>query len=297
PYAYYDQMQEKNILGPAYGGDGKTIGRAAKFDKPLMSFPGHWAPMDLLFYKGDQFPDRYKNGAFVAFHGSTDRSPYPQAGYIVCFVPFENGKPSGKYEVFADGFTVVDTVFNTSDAVFRPMGLAEGPDGSLYICESNKGRIWRVMYKGDRTKFADADLAAMEIRKSTRIYIKTPNEEKDNTGKGGEMQGHILYGSYCVSCHQRNGLGDNNRYPPLVGSDWITGDHDRLIKVLLNGLQGEIKVNGKTFNGVMPAHGPFLDDHAIASILTYVKSSFNKEKTPVLSAEVTRVRNAITRSK
>jgi len=292
PYAYYDHMQDKNFVQPAYGGDGKTVGRAAKFDKPLMGFPGHWAPMDMLFYKGSQFPARYKQGCFVAFHGSTDRSPYPQAGYIVCFVPFQNGKPTGKWELFADGFAVVDTVYNTSDAVFRPMGLAEGPDGSLYIAESNKGRIWRVMYKGDPARFGAADMARLDTLAATRTYIKTPDSLKDNSGQGGEMQGHILYGSYCVSCHQRNGKGDNNRYPPLVGSDWVTGDHARLIKVLLNGLQGEIKVSGKTFNGVMPAHGAFLDDHAIASILTYVKRSFNKETKPVLSEEVRKIRVA-----
>ncbi|HWK05151.1 MAG TPA: c-type cytochrome [Puia sp.] len=290
PYAYYDQLQGKNILQPGYGGDGKIVGRASGFDKPVMAFPGHWAPMDLLFYQGDQFPERYKRGAFVAFHGSTDRSPYPQAGYIVCFVPFENGSFTDKWEVFADGFTRVDTVVNTSDAVFRPMGLATGPDGSLYISESNKGRIWRVMYKGDKDQFGEAQLAEMEQRKS-RSYIKTPDSVKDNLGKGGEMEGLILYNSYCRGCHQRDGKGDNSRYPPLVGSDWVAGDKDRLIGVILRGLQGEVKVNGKTYNGLMPAHGAFLDDHAIASILTFVKRRFNKENVTVTSREVTTVRN------
>jgi mono/diheme cytochrome c family protein len=289
PYAYYDQLQGKNVLQPGYGGDGKIVGRAATFDKPLMAFPGHWAPMDLLFYQGDQFPARYKKGAFIAFHGSTDRSPYPQAGYIVCFVPFENGAPTGKWEVFADGFTGVDTVVNTSDALYRPMGLATGPDGSLYISESNKGKIWRIMYKGDKDKFGEVQLAPMEKRKS-RSYIKMPDEVRDNMGKGGEMEGLILYNSYCTGCHQRDGKGDNSRYPPLVGSDWITGDKDKLIGVVLSGLQGEIKVNGKTYNGLMPAHGGFLDDHAVASILTYVRSRFNKEKSPIASMEVSRVR-------
>jgi glucose/arabinose dehydrogenase/cytochrome c553 len=293
PYAYYDHMLKKNMLQPGYGGDGKTTGRASRFDVPVMGFPGHWAPMDLLFYTGNQFPERYKKGAFVAFHGSTDRSPYPQAGYIVCFVPFENGKPAGDWEVFADGFTGVDTVLNTSDAVYRPMGLAEGPDGSLYISESNKGKIWRVMYKGNKTSFGPAQLAAMEQRKS-RTYIKTPDEVKDNLGLGGEMNGLILYNSYCASCHQRDGKGDNNRYPPLAGSDWIAGNKDQLIKVILNGLQGEIKVNGKTFNGVMPAHGGFLDDHAIASIATYINKRFYKEKDLVASAEVTKLRSSTT---
>jgi glucose/arabinose dehydrogenase/cytochrome c553 len=289
PYAYYDQLQGKNILQPGYGGDGKIVGRAGKFDVPVMGFPGHWAPMDLLFYQGDQFPARYKKGAFIAFHGSTDRSPYPQAGYIVCFVPFEKGAPTGQWEVFADGFTGIDTVVNTSDAVYRPMGLATGPDGSLYIAESNKGRIWRVMYKGDKNKFGEAQLAQMEKTKS-RTYIKTPDEVKDNLGKGGEMNGLILYNSYCIGCHQRNGKGDNNRYPTLVGSDWVNGDRERLIKVILNGLQGEIKVNGKTYNGVMPAHKDNLDDHAIASILTYINKRFNKKDSVVTAAEVKKVR-------
>src|ERR1044072_6081787 len=95
---------------------------------------------------------------------------------------------------------------------------------------------------------------------------------------GGEMNGLILYNSFCASCHQRDGKGDNNRYPPLAGSDWLAGNKEKLIKVILNGLQGEIKVNGKTYNSVMPAHGTLLDDHAIASIATYINRRFYKQK-------------------
>ncbi len=82
PYYYFDQMQNKKVLNPEYGGDGKKNDGADTVAMPLIGFPGHFAPNDLLFYKGDQFPARYKNGAFVAFHGSTIRAPYPQAGYI-----------------------------------------------------------------------------------------------------------------------------------------------------------------------------------------------------------------------
>ena len=96
--------------------------------------------------------------------------------------------------------------------------------------------------------------------------------------------------SYCRGCHQQNGKGDNNRYPPLAGSDWLSGDDNRLIRVLLHGLQGEIKVNGKTYDGIMPAHGAFLDDHAIASILTYARKRFNKAGSPITTAEVTKLR-------
>jgi glucose/arabinose dehydrogenase/cytochrome c553 len=290
PYAYYDQMQQKNVLQPGYGGDGKIIGRAAEFDTPVMGFPGHWAPMDILFYQGNQFPERYKKGAFIAFHGSTDRSPYPQAGYIVCFVPMENGKVSGEWEVFADGFTGVDTVVNTSDAHYRPMGLATGPDGSLYISESNKGKIWRVMYKGDKNKFGEAELAAMENRKS-RSYIKTPDEVSDNLHMGDRLEGSILYGTYCASCHQRDGKGDNNRFPPLVDSEWVAGDEERLINIVLNGYQGEINVNGKSYNGIMPSNS-HLDDHAIASIITYIRARFVKKRDPVSELQVSKVRKA-----
>jgi glucose/arabinose dehydrogenase/mono/diheme cytochrome c family protein len=291
PYAYYDQMLKKNVLQPGYGGDGEKIGRAADFDEPVIGFPGHWAPMDVLFYQGNQFPDRYKHGVFVAFHGSTDRSPYPQAGYIVCFYPFEEGKPNGSWEVFADGFTGVDTVVNTSDAVYRPMGLATGPDGSLYISESNKGKIWRVMYKGDKNKFGETELTSMEQRKS-RSYIKTPEEGRDDLHRGNELEGSILYTTYCSSCHQENGKGDNNRFPPLAGSDWVTGEEERLIDIVLNGLQGEIKVNGKTYNGLMPANN-HLDDHAIASIITYIRMNFGNTSFPVSALKVSKVRKAV----
>jgi glucose/arabinose dehydrogenase/cytochrome c553 len=291
PYAYYDQMLEKNVLQPGYGGDGKKMERADTFDKPIMGFPGHWAPMDVLFYQGNQFPKRYNNGAFIAFHGSTDRSPYPQAGYIVCFVPFENGKPNGKWEVFADGFTGVDTVVNTSDARYRPMGLATGPDGSLYISESNQGKIWRVMYTGEKNKFGEPELAQMEKRKS-RSYIKTPDEVQDDLHTGDELEGSILYRTYCASCHQQNGKGDNNLFPPLAGSDWVNGEEERLISIVLNGLQGEIKVNGKTYNGLMPRND-HLDDHAIASILTYIRINFGNTSAPVSALRVKKVRNAV----
>lgn len=176
PYTYYDHFKNKRMLAPEYGGDGKKV--ATSYTDPLMGMPAHWAPNDLLFYKGEQFPERYKNGAFVAFHGSTNRAPYPQAGYIVAFIPFKNGKPTGKWEVFADGFAGADIIPLMKDAQFRPMGLAEGPDGSLYISESTQGKIWRILFNGDKAKFGKADLAKMEKRKS-RSYIRTPHKTKD----------------------------------------------------------------------------------------------------------------------
>ena len=291
PYAYYDQIQGKNVLQPGYGGDGNIVGRASEFEDPVFGFPGHWAPMDVTFYHGDQFPARYNNGAFVAFHGSTDRAPYPQSGYIVCFVPFnDEGKSTGEWEIFADGFAGVDTVINTSDAVYRPMGLSTGPDGSMYIGESNQGKIWRVMYKGDKAKFGADDLAHMEQRKSMN-YIRTPRKVEDNLQQGDLLSGRILYTTYCATCHQGDGKGDKNRYPPLVDSEWVTGDEDRLLDIVLNGLQGEIEVNGKLYDELMPANN-HLDDNAIASIVTYVRKRFGGiDGMPIKAQNVKRVRD------
>jgi glucose/arabinose dehydrogenase len=146
PYVYYDHVKGKKMMAPEYGGDGvKTVDD--KYINPAMAFPAHMAPNGLLFYTGNQFPARYKNGAFIAFHGSWNRSPLPQEGYYVVFVPYENGKPTGKWEVFANGFSGKSVVKNPRDAQHRPCGLAEGPDGSLYISDDVKGTIYRIMYQ------------------------------------------------------------------------------------------------------------------------------------------------------
>lgn len=146
PYCYYDQVQQKKVLAPEYGGDAKKIGRCEGMDRPLIGFPGHWAPNALLFYTGNMFPEKYKNGAFIAFHGSWNRAPLKQKGYNVVFVPFKDGKPSGDWEVFADGFMGKEEIAAPREAAFRPCGLAQGPDGSLYISDSVKGRLWKITY-------------------------------------------------------------------------------------------------------------------------------------------------------
>lgn len=146
PYCYFDQLQDKKVLGPEYGGDKTIQGRCENKKDPLMGFPGHMAPNDILFYNGDMFPEKYKNGAFIAFHGSWNRAPEPQKGYFVVFVPFDGENPSGDWEVFADGFAGEEVINSTRDAEYRPCGLAQGPDGSLYVVDSNEGKVWRIIH-------------------------------------------------------------------------------------------------------------------------------------------------------
>ena len=289
PYYYYDPFLHKRILSPEYGGDRKKVANENEYDQPLIAFPAHWAPNDLLFYTGNQFPDHYKKGAFIVFHGSNNRAPYPQAGYFVCFVPFENGKPTGKWEVFADGFAK-DPIQTNFQAEYQPMGLAMGPDGSLYLTDSHKGKIWRIMYKGDKNKFNAADLDMMEKRKML-AHLRTPDKVSDDLERGKEgSTGMKLYNTYCQSCHQPDGNGDDNHFPPLSRSEWVNGDKKTLIKVILEGLEGTIQVKGKSYNGIMPANN-FLDDDQIAEILTYVRESFGNNAGAIQTREVKDIRS------
>ena len=146
PYCYHDRALSRRVLAPEYGGDAVKAGRCADKKLPVLAFPGHWGPDGLLFYQGAQFPARYKNGAFIAFHGSWNRIRR-QEGYKVVFVPFAAAVP-GTPETFADGFAGRRT--DPGGAQHRPVGLAEGPDGSLYISDDQRGRVWRVIYVGQK---------------------------------------------------------------------------------------------------------------------------------------------------
>ncbi|TNE65503.1 MAG: sorbosone dehydrogenase [Alphaproteobacteria bacterium] len=149
PYSYYDQRQHKRMQMPEYGGDGKKPAER-EGQEPLIGFPGHWAPNDLLFRRTGTWPAHYRTGAFIAFHGSWNRAPEPQQGYRVVYVPMDaEGNITGDWETFANGFAGPGPIMSPRDAENRPTGLAEGPDGALYISSmQNDGRIYRVTYAG-----------------------------------------------------------------------------------------------------------------------------------------------------
>ncbi len=145
PYVYWDQFQNKKILSPEFGGDGKKEG-APNATTPLAAFPGHLAPNALLFYTGKQFPEKYRNGAFIAFHGSWNRNPEFQEGFYVVFLPMKNGIPTGDWEIFADGFTGKGKIMSPREAQHRPCGLAMAADGSLLVSDDSKGWVWKISY-------------------------------------------------------------------------------------------------------------------------------------------------------
>jgi glucose/arabinose dehydrogenase len=146
PYCYHDAERNRMVLAPEYGGDGgNEVGRCAQVKGPVATFPAHWAPMALLFYTGSQFPARYRDGVFIAFHGSWNRAPEPQGGYNVVFQPLRDGQPSGAYAVFATGFA--GGTVTPAGAAHRPAGLAQGPDGSIYVSDDKGGTIYRIGYR------------------------------------------------------------------------------------------------------------------------------------------------------
>lgn len=144
PYCYYDYLKQVRVLAPEYGGDKQTHGRCERLIQPLIAFPAHWSPMSILFYTGKMFPPNYRGGAFIAFHGSAYRSPLPEEGYQVVYLTFKQGL-AADYTNFATGFA--GGMMNPQSAAHRPVGLAQGPDGALYISDDKAGRIWRVTYK------------------------------------------------------------------------------------------------------------------------------------------------------
>ena len=148
PYCYFDTELKHLVQAPDYGGNAKDIGRCASKKAPLVAFPGHWAPNALMFYSGNQFPSRYRDGAFIAFHGSWNRAPKEQAGYKVVFVPSTKGVFDGKYETFADNFA--NGKLEPSLADHRPTGLVTMTDGSILVTDDKGGRIYRISYVGTK---------------------------------------------------------------------------------------------------------------------------------------------------
>jgi glucose/arabinose dehydrogenase len=134
PYAYSGNHPDPRIK------DQRTD-LVAKAIAPDILLAPHCAILDFLFYTGNQFPKEYRGGAFLANHGSSNRSL--RIGYSISFVPFQNGKPSGPVRDFLTGWMLAP---DRKEVWGRPVGLLQLGDGSLLISDDGGKMIWRVSY-------------------------------------------------------------------------------------------------------------------------------------------------------
>ena len=151
PYCYFDPQFGHLVLAPEYGGNRRKTGHCSQYIELFFVFPAHWSPEAMVFYHGRGFPDKYRGGAFVAFHGSWNRAPLPQRGFVVAFVPRKQNRLSADWRIFASGFAGRYPVMSPGEARFRPVGLAVGPAGGLYVADSQRGWIWRIYWSGKST--------------------------------------------------------------------------------------------------------------------------------------------------
>ncbi len=287
PECYFDGNQQKLVLAPEFGGDGgKAVGPCAQKRAPIAWFPAHWAPNDLAIYNAEQFPNAYRGGAFIAFHGSWNRAPYPQGGYNVVFQPLADGKPTGNFVVFADGFA--GAVKEPGQAAHRPSGLAVGPDGALYISDDSHGRIWRVSFHGATatTGIASAPVPRVGIAAADANVLPPEGIHPDAGAEAtvaalpiapgataaqialGERVFHgQADGGTCAGCHGSNAKG-TPLAPDLTGGKWLWGDGSlaTITRTIADGVP-----NPKNYRSPMPPKGGAqLSDSDLKAVAAYV---------------------------
>jgi len=289
PECYYDGLQQKLVLAPEYSGDGgKQVGVCAGKIGPVASLPAHWAPNAMVRYDKKQFPARYRNGVFIAFHGSWDRAPYTQGGYNVVFQPLQGERASGNCEVFADGFAGADE--SPAAAVHRPSGLAVGPDGALYVSDDIRGRIYRIVYQGGAASRTSATTpcpsASAPVREAVEAAAQPPEGTHANAGAASTSKlpvpegataamvalGDRIYhgqvgGAPCAGCHGANAAG-SPLGPGLTSGKWLwsDGSYAGISKTIRDGVP-----NPKDYRSPMPAMGGAeLTSDQLAAVAAYV---------------------------
>jgi glucose/arabinose dehydrogenase/cytochrome c553 len=279
PRCYFDGLQGKLVLAPEYGGDGGSkTGVCAEKRGPAFFFPAHWAPNDLAIYKASQFSKAYQGGAFIAFHGSWNRAPAPQAGYDIVFQPLADGRPSGKYVVFADGFA--GPYREPGRALARPCGVAVGPDGSLYVSEDVHGKIWRITYNGPADAALQAAPAAvLAADRGAGINVTSLPLPQGATREQVSLGARIFWGEAsagtCSGCHGSDGMGTTVG-PSLVSGEWSwgNGSWQAIAATIDKGV-----VAPKHADGAMPPRGGApLSDADVKAVAAFVWAISHQRK-------------------
>ena len=146
---------------------------------------------------------------------------------------------------------------------------------------------------------ATAQTTTTTAKKSTVVTKKTSAKTSAKPAAGASAQeklpdGKQVYATTCAACHQATGEGVAGVFPPLAGSEWVTGDESKLALIILHGVTGPIEVAGETFNGMMPPWGGTMKDADIAAVITYVRSAWGNKATPVTAAKIASIRAAHT---
>ena len=121
---------------------------------------------------------------------------------------------------------------------------------------------------------------------SEKSVISSPDDSQKVVNQAGKR----VYDSVCLVCHMADGSGVPGMHPPIYESEFVNGEKDTLIGIIIHGLQGEIKINGEVYNGIMPPQAN-LTDQQIADVLTYIRSNFGNNSGPVTPEEVQKKRS------
>ena len=278
PYTYFDPIKKARMMAPEYGGDNRKRPEPNPYPNPVIAFPAHWAPLQMKVYEATQFPEKYRGGFFVAFHGSWNRAPRPQEGYNLTFVPTDaKGAPTGKYEVFASNFSGQQNLGSSRQAKYRPGGVAIGPDGSVFVSDTDKGRIWRIIYTGE-TAPAPTATATNDSAPAAPAATAAVNS-----------RGKELYAQQCAICHMADGNGVPPLQPPLVGSAVVKGDPQLLINVILKGPIAVLPADRAKYSNIMPPYA-MLTDAQVADLTTYLRQAYGGNASAITPAQVAAAR-------